>query len=194
MIVLPDKSAVVLDIETTEVALADARGGFPQPIEVAGCQIDCEYQVVGEFSTLVRPDPAEEFTEYCQLFTGISPDELAAAPSWREVWRDFAEFTQFNGRRLISYGAYFDYPVLRTAYRRVSVGWPHAFPMVDALSMVYRVAGEYGFRIPRWSLKSCCERFGIEPEKKHRALGGARRAVAVMRAISTLNQEEMELL
>ncbi len=194
MIILPDKSIVVLDIETTEVALADARGGVPQPIEIAGCCLDCEYEVQDVFSTLVRPEPFEDFTEFSESFTGISRTELAKAPTWDECWRDFAEFTGFNAKRLFSYGAPFDHAVLRGSYSRIRKGWPHAYPMIDILSIVYRVAGEYGFKIPRWSLKSCCEHFDIEVEGKHRALGGALRAAQVLKTISTLEEDEVELL
>ncbi len=100
MIILPDKSIVVLDIETTEVALAEARGGVPQPIEIAGCWLDCEYEVRGEFSTLVRPEPFEDFTEFCESFTGISREELSEEFVGLELGDDSCGITNYQIKRI----------------------------------------------------------------------------------------------
>lgn len=193
MIVLPDSQIVVLDIETTEAGIAEAQGTFPQPIELAALLIDCEYNVLDGFSTLVKPEPLTEFNDFCESFTGIDPHDIAAAPTWREVWRTFAEFTRWKGLRLVSWGVPFDYGVLRTAYGKLGVKWPHRYPFVDALSMTYRAAGEWGIQLSGYGLQAACERFGIEPEEKHRAATGVDRVVRVLREVGTLGGEQMEL-
>lgn len=192
MIVLPDRLAVVLDIETTEAPLAAARGTFPQPIEIGAVLIDCEFEVVSEFEMLIQPEPFDEFTDFSESFTGIKSDELRAAPVWKDAWQEFAKFTNFNGHRLISWGAPFDYAVLSLAYGRIQTRFPHKHPFIDALSMAYSTSGEWGMRVPNWKLKSWCERFGIEQEGRHRALPGAMKAMQVLRAVACL-EDEMDL-
>ena len=59
--------------------------------------------------------------------------------------------------------------------------------------MTYRVAGEYGLQLGGYGLRDVCERFGIEPEEKHRATTGVERVVQVLREVGTLGGEQMEL-
>jgi DNA polymerase III epsilon subunit-like protein len=190
LISLPDREVIILDIETTEVALAETLGTFPEPVEIGAVRTDATFAPYETFTTLVKPTRLEHFTAFSEGLTGIKRAELETAPTFQECWRDFAKFTRFNGLKLITWGAPFDYAVLKLAYLKINLGYPHAYPMMDAISMVYRAAGEWGFKVPRWSLKQACERFGVPVEKKHRALGGAKACAAVLRAVANLGDEE----
>lgn len=183
---LPERHLVVLDIETTEPTLALARGVFPSPVEIAGVLIDCEYNVLDEWSKLFRPSNLDEFTEVSEGLTGITRDELENAETFKEGWRELANFTKFNGYKPASWGAPFDYAVLRMAYGQAGLGWPHAYPFFDALSFAAYASMEYGFKLQGWKLKHACERFGVPVEGDHRAISGARACVSVMREIATL--------
>lgn len=187
MIPLPSKHVVILDIETTEVALANARGSFPEPVEIAGLLVNYEYTVLKEFQTFIRPTRIDEFTEFSSNFTGIRVSQIQEAPEWQDVWKDWADFTKGTwGYPLMSWGAPFDYGVLKAAYARNGTPWPHRYPFLDALSFTYGKAAEYGFKVKNWKLSSCCERFGIEPEKDHRAMTGARACLGVLENLSLL--------
>jgi len=184
MRIFPDKLSVVLDIETTELAVVETL--FPEIVEIGACLVDSELTIHEEFTSLVQPIGLEHFTDFSESFTGITPAQLADAPKWVEIWPVFARFTHYRGCRLISFGMGFDYGVLRQSYHQIRVKWPHAYPVIDALSMVYAIAAEYGLRIPGWGLAACCKRFGVPLEDKHRALGGARTVVQVLQAATQL--------
>jgi DNA polymerase III epsilon subunit-like protein len=184
MILLPDREVVVIDIETTDVALAETARRFAEPVEIGAVVLNAAYEAGERFEMVIRPQSLESFTEFSAGLTGLTRADLEKAPLFENCWRDFADFVGFNRRKLVAWGAPFDYAVLRQAYLKMGMSWPHAYPMIDALSMVYRAAGEWGFRIPRWSLKSACERFGVPIEKKHRALGGAMACASVLKALA----------
>ena len=188
MISLPDKELVVIDIETTEVALAETARRFPEPVEIGAVRVNSNFDVLGEFEVVLNPNHQSEFSEFSENLTGLSRDIVMNAPPFISEWRKLAEFTRFNGIRLASWGAPFDYAVLKQAYLTHDLCWPHAYPFVVVLSMDYYAAGERGFKYPRWSLKNVCERFSVPGEKKHRALGGARVCLRVLRAIATLDE------
>jgi len=163
MFCLPDRQAVVVDIETTEASLSELRGGFPDPVEIGAVKIDSEFSVLDRFSCFVQPQHFSEFDEFCEELTGISSADLEQAKTWRECWKDFADFTSYQGLRLLSWNSSFDYGVLRQVYANSGITYPHRHPFICALSVVYGLAGIYGYRARNWSLKDVCERFGILP-------------------------------
>ena len=161
MFTLPDKEVVVFDVETTDVGVADAAGVLPSIVEVGAVRIASDYTVLDKFDALVQPSHLEAFTDFCERLTGIRRKDLEMARPWARVWREFAEFTGFNSTRLIAWHAAFDVPVLRAAYLRDRLGFPHNQSAVCAMSMVYGFCAEWGINTGGWGLKKVCERFGV---------------------------------
>lgn len=184
---LPDKYLVIVDIETTdpdECEFPDT----PSIIDIAAVTVDRQLNVLHQWTSLVRPGGMHLVTEFTTSLTGIDKPMLADESTWPGVWKDFAAVTNFNRYKMLSWGGLFDSRVLSEEYKRWSIGYPHAWPYLDALSMVYWLAGDYGLHLKTWSLKSACKRFGIEPEKEHRALSGALKCAEVLKEAAAITE------
>jgi inhibitor of KinA sporulation pathway (predicted exonuclease) len=184
VLILPDRTFVIFDLEVTDLSVAETIGGSPEVIEVGGVKLSSDLETLGEFSRLVRPDRTDAITEFTTSLTGITVAMVEDALPWREVWREWADFTEFNQSRLASWGQS-DPGWLRAAYRRAGVGYPHADVAVDVLSLTYGFAALYGYNIRGWSLAAACERFGVERKgRRHRALPDARSVAALLQRLS----------
>jgi DNA polymerase III epsilon subunit-like protein len=189
MFFLVESEVVILDIETTESALATVHGRFPEPVEIGAVKLSSSYEVLDEYEQLVKPTRLDEFTEFSEAFTGLTKADIRNASLFSEIWQDFANFTKFTRRTLLSWGAGFDQGVLLGAYREAKTAYPHKWPMIDALSLaVWGVGGVYGFKFKTQSLGSVCDRLGVPREEKpHRALRGAHKVVDVLRRLDELS-------
>lgn len=186
MITFYDKKFVIFDLETTESTLASARGKYPEIVEVGAVLVDSEFEAISTFTSLVRPDRIDDFTDYSESFTGIKREEVEKAPHWSEVSKDFMEFTKFNGYKLMSWGVIFDYGVLMQEYWKKGMRWPHAYPLLDALSMTCWMASYWGLKFDGWKLSKVCKRLEVPEEGKHRALNGALTVLEVLKVLANL--------
>jgi len=184
--ILLDRECVVFDLETTDIGVAHAAGGcgLPSIVEIGAVRVSTDLEVLETYSSLVRPPNLSAFTPFCQSLTGIKVEELEAASEWPDVWRGFAEFTNFNATRLVAWHASFDTAVLRAAYVRNRLGFPHSVTPFCAASMLYGIFAAWGISCPSWSLKKACSQFDVEIKDAHRALGDARATADLLRAVS----------
>jgi len=184
MFTLLDKEVVVFDLETTDTGVAEAAGVLPSIVEIGAVRMSSEFEILDKYESLVQPSRLEAFTDFCHKLTGIKLEELRRARPWAQVWREFAEFTRFNATRLIAWHAAFDTPVLRAAYLRDRLGFPHNQSPVCAMSMVYYFCAEWGINTGGWGLKKVCDRFGVVIKDQHRALGDAVATAELLRAVA----------
>lgn len=189
MITLPDREAVIFDLETTDTAVAEAAGTLPSPVEIGAVRVTADLEEVAQFQALIQPPNLDAFTELSQRLTGIHPAELERAKPWADQWRDFAEFTDFNRVRLYSWGTHFDIPVLKLAYSRSRLGYPHHLTPVCVLGWVTGFCAQWGISPGRWDLKTVARRFGVELGKRHRGLPDAQGALDVLRAVANFEDE-----
>jgi len=187
MNLLPDKETIIFDLETTDIALANGAGVFPEIVEVGAVKVSSSLEILDTFSMIVRPNHIESFTDFSEQLIKLKPADLESAKLWKDCWRDFAEFTNYNHIKLISWGAGFDYGVLNTAYIRNRLGYAHSLPVFDAISIAYGYAMQWGFIIKNWSLANACKRFDITTEKRHRALPDAISCTQVLQALTQLD-------
>ena len=185
-LIFPDKLITIFDLEFTDVALAEACRSTPEVIEIGAVRVTSDLQVEDRFSQLVRPAFMDRVTEFTTSLTGITQDMLETAPSFREVWKEWCEFTLFNKSRLCSWGCPQDVKVLDFAYRSIGLGWPHMPLVLDAASIVYSQAAVWGFKCRNWSLASACKRFDVEQKSRHRALPDAEAILAIFERLSEL--------
>lgn len=168
MLTLPH-SLIIFDLETTDIALGDI-----EIVEVGALKLNTALEVVSSWSTLVQPSALDKYTDYCKNITGISRDDLANAPKWETIWRQFAEFTSFRTTRLAAWGCHFDFAVLQNQYKRLGLGCPHNMNAFDIRSMAYLVMSWYGMKPKGWSLEKICERLDISAGGSfHRAMADA---------------------
>ena len=184
---IPDKQLVIFDLETTESLTS-----IPEIIEIGAVKIDSSFDVVDKFETLVRPRDLSRVDRRISSLTGISPEELTSERTFDDVWDDFARFTEFNLTRLCSWNTAFDVAVLREEYRSRGLGFPHNQAPVDALSVVWTVASIWGLKLDGMSLRSACERFAVNRNNVHRALGDAESVVGVFKELRNLTLKEQE--
>lgn len=187
---LPEKTLVVFDLETTDLTLADAAGVVPSVVELGAVKINAACEVQDTFQTLVRPPNVDRYSEFSERLVGIPRAEIEAARPWVDVWREFAEFTNYNHSRLVAWGTSFDGAVLRAEYRRARLGWPHMRGhIVCAFSYVYGFCAQWGIRPAAWNLLRVCERFDVPLSDGHRALPHADAVVMLLRAVSKFEDE-----
>src|SRR5215208_6454300 len=111
-----------------------------------------------------------------QRFTGITQEMLVDAPAPEAVLPDLARM--LRGRVLVAHSARFDLGVLRGAFARAALDWPHP-PVLCTVAMARRF-------VPlqrRRGLASLAGALGIEVETSHRALPDAETCARVFCAL-----------
>jgi DNA polymerase-3 subunit epsilon len=111
-----------------------------------------------------------------QRFTGISQAMVDAAPPPSQVLPRFAE--QLEGRVLVAHNARFDTRVLRQAFERAGLEWPHP-PVVCTVALARRLAPLQRRR----GLAALADALGIEVDAVHRALPDAETCARVFCAL-----------
>jgi DNA polymerase-3 subunit epsilon len=150
-----------VDVETTGSSPARER-----VIEVGVVRVDFDGDAVRveEWSTLVNPGvpiPAE-----IQWLTGITNDMVRAGPSFIEIAQEI--FDRLDGAVFVAHNARFDYGFLRAEFDRAGLSFAAKTLCTVRLSRYL-----YPDRSPH-TLDAIIDRFGLEGEQRHRALGDAR--------------------
>jgi DNA polymerase-3 subunit epsilon len=159
-----------VDIETTGM---DAGRERITEIGVVAVDVDGDAIRVDEWSTLVnpqRPVPSE-----IRWLTGIDNEMLRAAPPFAAIADELID--RLRGALFVAHNARFDYGFLRAEFARAGFAWRAPTLCTVRLSRML-----YPDRAPH-SLDAIIDRFGIDGEQRHRALGDAR---ALWRFVDTL--------
>ncbi len=150
-----------VDVETTGSSPARER---VTEVGVVRVDFDGDDVRVDEWSTLVNPGvpiPAE-----IQWLTGITNDMVRAAPSFAEIAQQV--FDRLEGAIFVAHNARFDYGFLRAEFNRAGLSFNAKTLCTVRLSRYL-----YPDRSPH-TLDAIIERFNLEGEPRHRALGDAR--------------------
>ncbi len=150
-----------VDVETT--------GSSPErervtEIGLVVVDLDGDDARVTEWSSLVNPGvpiPAE-----IQWLTGITNDMVRDAPAFAALAQDL--YDRLEGALFVAHNARFDYGFLRAEFGRAGLNF-HA----KTLCTVRLSRHLYPDRSPH-TLDAIIERFGLDGEQRHRALGDAR--------------------
>jgi DNA polymerase-3 subunit epsilon len=153
-----DAPVAFLDVETTgchpfasriiEIGLVAASGGA------------FEY----EWSTLVNPGVA--IPTSIQHFTGITQEMVRDAPSFEQLADELA--ARLAGRLFVAHNARFDYSFVRRAFRELGR------PFTSRVACTVKLSRRLDPQVNRHSLDAVIERYGLECERRHRALPDAR--------------------
>ncbi len=179
-----DGEFIVFDLE----ANADRSDSSAHEIIEIGAVLVRGGQGDTTFSTLVRPTrKLRDFT--CEL-TGLTDEDLAAAPEPAVALRDFYQFV--GERPMVAHnGLRYDIPLLEAASTRAGVPMPE-FVMLDTLELAHLafpragngiIANVDGSKPPAGrSLDEMSRYFlGNQPRNSHRALDDARLLLRVLR-------------
>jgi DNA polymerase-3 subunit epsilon len=156
-----DRRWVFVDVETTGSSPARER---VTEVGIVTVDTDGEAQRVTEWSSLVNPEmpiPAE-----IQWLTGITNEMVRAAPRFAELAD--ALYDRLADAIFVAHNARFDYGFLKAEFARAGYNWRAATLCTVRLSRhLYPDRGPH-------SLDAIVERFGLDGEQRHRALGDAR--------------------
>jgi DNA polymerase-3 subunit epsilon len=138
------------------------------PIRAGGIRLGESY------SSLVRPEEAEEITPSSIQAHQLLPGEVRDAPTVRTV---LAEIDRRLGEgALLVHQAALDVGFLRRAYRRCGLRWPDP-PVVDTVALLYKAAKRARFvdpdaspQEPELNLLAARRRFGLPEYGQHDAL------------------------
>lgn len=153
-----DASFVVFDLETTGLAVANARICEIGAVRVRRLALD------GTFETLVAPGPG---LRRVGCLAGVSDQVLRGAPGIESALRRFARFT--GNSILVAHNARFDIGFVNRELTRLS-GTRLAGPLIDTLPLARNLLQG---RVERASLASLAFFFGVSVEPRHRALPDA---------------------
>jgi DNA polymerase-3 subunit epsilon len=147
----------IVDVETTG---SDPAGDRVTEIAVLHAEGSA---LTAQWSTLVNP--GRPIPGVIQALTGISPEMVAAAPSFVEIAGELEE--RLAGRVLVAHNARFDYGFLRREFERAGINYRAKTLCTVRLSRrLYRNAGGH-------DLDSLIERHRLECAPRHRALPDA---------------------
>jgi DNA polymerase-3 subunit epsilon len=159
--VLAERRWVFVDVETTGSSPARER---VTEVGIVTVETDGDAQRVTEWSSLVNPGvpiPAE-----IQWLTGITNEMVREAPRFADIAD--ALYDRLADAVFVAHNARFDYGFLKAEFARAGYDWRAATLCTVRLSRhLYPDRGPH-------SLDAIVERFGLEGEQRHRALGDAR--------------------
>lgn len=183
----PDgRDLVVVDFETTDVALANAAGGFPEIIEFGACRVAADFMPTSLWSEFVRPSSLEKVSEFTTELTGITREHLTDAPSFSVVVGRFREWVgREKSVRLAHFGPS-DVVWLRVACARERVAWPFLGFSVCVQSLAWAAAARWGYNFGSFSLKEIADRLGVVRARGHRAEADAACAAAVLGVLAKM--------
>jgi DNA polymerase III subunit epsilon len=150
---------IIFDTETTGLDSSADR-----IIEIGAVELENRFLTGRSFHVFVNPDGRAVHPEALAVH-GISNEQLADKPKFREIMQDWMDFTQ--DATLIAHNASFDVGFFNAEFGRV--GFPPVDPsrVVDSLHLARR-------RHPMGpnSLDALCKRYGIDNSRreKHGAL------------------------
>lgn len=150
-----------VDVETTG---ASPRRERVTEVGVVTVDVDGDDVRVDEWSTLVNP--GVPIPPDIQWLTGISNEMVRAAPPFGDVAQQL--FDRLADGVFVAHNVRFDYGFLKAEFARAGVAWRAPTLCTMRLSRLL-----YPDRAPH-SLDAIVERFGLDGEQRHRALGDAR--------------------
>ena len=168
-----DEYFTVADIETT--GLSPEYGA--KIIEIGAVKIHKDGTVIGEFSSFINP--LMKLPTKTKELTGITQEDVDAAPPLHEVLSNFWEF--FRGSTVVFHNSPFDWDrFLIPSFKRIGIVIPDIYPCIDTLQIYKEMHPETS----KHGLEELCNLYGIPVENHHRAINDAQmtaKAFAKMR-------------
>lgn len=156
----PDRTYVVIDIETTGLMPPEGR-----IIEFAGIRI-CEGRCTETFSTLINPDGVK-IHWFVRRMTGIKDHMLRTAPRFTDVASEIARF--IDGACIVAHNASFDYGFVKHQLEQSIEGYVMENEKLCTVKMTRRRYPQLG----KYNLDFLTENLGLTNPRRHRAMGDA---------------------
>lgn len=154
---------IAFDVETPNAA-NDRMSAIGVSVIEDGAVVDAFYSLV---------DPEERFDRFNIELTGITPEMVASAPAFPELWRDLEPI--MGGGLLIAHNAPFDMSVLAKCLRDYGIAWRPTARYACTCQMGRRLLPE----LPNHKLNTLCDYLGIELDH-HRADSDSRACAEIL--------------
>jgi inhibitor of KinA sporulation pathway (predicted exonuclease) len=170
-----DRRLVVLDVEAT----CWKKGVFSrkkETIEIGAVllPLDRGESTWPEFQTFVRPQRLPRLSSFCRELTGITQDDVDAAPSFPEALRLFLEWSQPLERVVLA--SWSRYDLWQLDLDLEAHGLPKlAMPFLDVKKLAARIVGAKTFEETARELAP-----DLAAMPKHRAIADARRTALIL--------------
>lgn len=164
----PGQSYAVIDVETT-----GGRRTVDRITEVGAVKIR-NRRIVAEWHSLVNPQ--RPIPAYVAGLTGISNDMVKTAPLFGEIADSLYDF--IDGSIFVAHNVHFDYGFVAAEFARLGRGF--RFPKLCTCAQMRRHYPGHS----SYSLARLCERHGIAPAARHRALADAKAAAELLNLIN----------
>ena len=174
-VVAGERRLVVVDVEAT----CWKKGVFSrkkETIEIGAVRLrlDREAATWPEFQTFVRPLRLPRLSTFCRELTGITQEEVDAAPAFPEALQRFLEWSQPLEQIVLATWSRYDMWQLDLDLE--AHGLPKlAIPFLDVKKLAARVVGSKSFEETAHALDPA----GVT-EPRHRAIADARRTARIL--------------
>ena len=187
---------LVLDVETSGLP----RHPWARPIEIAVVALDLAGAEVGHFSSLIRADNLPPDADDALRVNHLTRAEVAAAPGEAEVHKALGEWSSGLGVHVwpvTSFNTGFDRPMIARHWPD-TWGLPGLWAPCVMLAAHRIMDSDVTYQGHRWDsgelkwprLSEAAAYFNVEVcEPQHRALGDARTAAEIVRAIAQRRRE-----
>jgi len=159
-----DIPIVIFDFETTGLDANDDR-----IIEIGALKLH-GFEVVAEYSTLVKPDVP--LSEVSKAISGITEEMLEGQPGIDQVLPGLLDFIE--GSILVAHNADFDMSFLKAASSRL--GYQLSWPCFCTLKLARALLPQLESK----SLDALATHYGLSFEARHRSIGDAKVTAAVL--------------
>lgn len=176
MKVLPVRTCIIFDLETTDPQLCLHDGIHTEIWEIGACKVTRTGEILEEFSKTCRIERPRYFSPECEMLSNFRSDQLEFSPPFETVYEEFKEFC---GRLPLMGWGVGDYQTFVQAVGE----WEFRYPYFCALSVYAGLMAEGPVQIT-YSLRDAC-RYHELPDPPHRALQDARCANNVLKKALT---------
>lgn len=175
---------LVIDLEATSSEDEHGNQVNNDIIQIGAVLLSRELEVVSNFGSLVKPN--EMISPFITELTGISNEQVATAPEFREVAKMLEAWIRENCEnikiiRLCAWGTYFDIPLLRKSYQKSALRYPFSGTALDAKTFAFMWMSLSDHRTDKLSVAHVAKIMKIEPEGSyHDALVDAKTEAQIL--------------
>lgn len=164
-----DTSFVFVDIETTGFSPVKDK-----IIEIAFIKV-VNGQEIDRFETLVNPEDTR-ISSYIQQMTGITPNSLDTAPTFKDISKHVQEF--LKGSVFVAHNVNFDYGFIKCKLEELGIKYN------SKRLCTVRMFKSFVPGLRRYGLDGMINYYGIDVTNRHRAMGDAEVLLTFWQTIS----------
>lgn len=149
-----------------------------ETIEIGAVKTDQNFRVIGEFNHFIRPVIVPKLSAFCTRLTSIEQTDVADAPAFEDVFRDFLVWAETGHLNWYSWGD-FDREQLALDLSRLDMEWGVQFNEENHRNLKKIFAGRQNLDRPVGMMKAL-RLLGIDfTGRHHRAIDDARHVAKI---------------